>query len=80
MVDDMFTTDGSIIMKNTIQMMQGIRKQLVIEGVETQETLTALEQMSCDYIQGFYFSKPLPEKEFADFLIKNNLENADKAL
>ena len=80
MVDDMFTTDGSIIMKNTIQMMQGIRKQLVIEGVETQETLTALEQMSCDYIQGFYFSKPLPEKEFADFLIKNNLESADKAL
>ena len=72
MVDDIFTADGSIIMKNTVQMMQGINKRLVIEGVETKEALTVLEQLSCDYIQGFYFSRPLPEEDFAAFIRKHN--------
>ena len=72
MVDDILTADGSIIMKNTIQMMQGINKRLVVEGVETKEVLTALEQLSCDYIQGYYFSRPLPEEDFITFLRARN--------
>lgn len=67
LVDDMFTDSGRVIMRNTVEMMQGLDKQLVIEGVETGESLTALKEMSCDYIQGFYFSRPLPEREFVAF-------------
>ena len=68
LVDDMFTEDGSVIIRNTVLMMQGIRKKLVAEGVETRSQIDALSEMACDHIQGFYYSRPLPADEFVDFL------------
>ena len=76
MVDDIFTEDGGVIIKNTIRMMQGINKKLIMEGAETKETVDLLSSLSCEYIQGFYFSKPLPGEEFISFLEQNN--NLDK--
>lgn len=72
MVDEMGTENGSRILHHTVQMMQSIRKKLVAEGAETQAAVEALREMGCDYIQGFYFSKPVPEKEFVAFLEANN--------
>lgn len=40
----------------------------VAEGVETKEQLGFLRTCGCELIQGFYFSKPLPEAEFAALL------------
>ena len=68
LVDEMFTNDGRVIIKNTIRMMKGIHKELVVEGVETKEAVDALAEMSCDYIQGFYYSRPLPEDAFIQFM------------
>ena len=45
---------------------------IIAEGVETKEDLDELEKMGCDFIQGFYFSKPLPAAEFIDFLKEKN--------
>ena len=72
LVDDMFTKDGEVIIDNTVHMMQGIHKQLVMEGVETREAVEACDRLSCDYIQGFYYSKPLPEREFEAFIRAHN--------
>ncbi len=72
LVDNMVTDAGKSIMKNTVRMMKDIKKELVIEGVETKEDLDELEKMGCDFIQGFYFSKPLPAAEFIDFLKEKN--------
>ncbi len=74
LVDNMNTVSGKSIMNNTVRMMKDIKKELVIEGVETKEDFETLRSMGCDFIQGFYFSKPLPAKDFIDFLKKNNLE------
>ena len=68
LVDDIESDEGRIVMYNTISMMHGLRKKLVVEGVETQTALDALQKMHCDHIQGFYFSKPLPEDAFLDFI------------
>ena len=64
----MFTKEGSVIIQETIQMMQGINKKLVIEGVETKEYFDALKKMSCDYIQGYFFSKPVTLEKFTSML------------
>lgn len=72
LVDDMFTEDGKAVIKNTVHMMKSINKELVVEGVETKEAVELCEELSCDFIQGFYYSKPLPEEEFTEFVRKRN--------
>jgi len=72
LVDDIFTDEGNVIIKNTVMMFQGINKKLVVEGAETQNAVNMLKQLSCEYIQGYYYSKPLPEDEFISFIKENN--------
>ena len=38
------------------------------EGVETRETVDSLKAVGCDYLQGYYFSKPVPCEEFLEFM------------
>ncbi len=78
LVDNMETEKGLSIVKNTISMMHDIDMRLVVEGVETKEILEKLKEMGADYIQGFHFSKPLCEKDFLEFLRKNNRQPSDK--
>ena len=40
----------------------------IAEGVETKEQLLALKEIGCDIVQGYYFSKPIPAKEFVKFI------------
>ncbi len=68
LIDEMENEDGKSVVRNTIKMMQDIKKHVLAEGVETKSQLDALTAMGCDYIQGFYFSRPLPEDEFVHFL------------
>ncbi len=72
LIDIIDSPDGLAIIKHTIGMMKDIKKEIVAEGVEDKETLEKLEELGCDYIQGFYFSKPLPKDEFIEFIKKNN--------
>jgi hypothetical protein len=45
-----------------------LRVPVVAEGVETEEQLLALKALGCDYVQGYYFSKPVPPEEFERFI------------
>ncbi|MBU3190016.1 EAL domain-containing protein [Clostridium bowmanii] len=47
------------IIKNIIQMAHSMDLKVVAEGVETEEQLLILKGKQCDYIQGYYYSKPL---------------------
>lgn len=47
---------------------------VVAEGVETEEQLKEMTALHVDYIQGFYFSKPLPKEEYLQFLVKHSKE------
>ena len=43
---------------------------VVAEGVETEEQYMVLKAMGCDYVQGYYFSKPVPPEEFDRFIVE----------
>ena len=58
------------IVHSIIGMAHEIGIKTVSEGVETEEQVSFLRQSGCDYIQGYYYSKPLPEEEFVEFLEK----------
>ena len=72
MLDEVVSVNGRMILEHTVRMMQSIDKLLVAEGAETRDEVDMLELMDCDYIQGFYFSKPLPAEEFVRFIADRN--------
>lgn len=65
------------VLNAAMQMIHGMKLKIVSEGIETEEQYLAMEELAIDYIQGYYFSKPLPEKEFLAFLQENEWRNAE---
>lgn len=54
--------------RNAVRMVKEMGMKIVVEGIETAEQAKTFSEMGCDYIQGFYYSKPLPVEEFTAFL------------
>lgn len=67
---------GKIILENSVHMIQRIGKKVLVEGVETKEQIESLRSLEVDYLQGFYFSKPLPKDEFIEHLKKVGKEES----
>ncbi len=64
------------VVQGTVDMIQRMDLHTVTEGVETKEQLEEMKRLGVNYIQGFYFSKPLSEKDFVEFLKKNQKSSA----
>ena len=60
---------GELILKYTMVLSKELGLQLVAEGVETAQQLEFLQKNGCDFIQGYYFSRPLPVEEFEKVVI-----------
>lgn len=58
-------------LKYTIAMIKDLDFHIVAEGVETLEQATLLGGLGCDYLQGYYFSKPVPEAQFIKMIEHN---------
>lgn len=58
------------LVKATIAMAHSFKMKVVAEGIETEQQLEMLKEMKCDFGQGYYFSRPVPAKEF-EKLIKS---------
>ena len=55
---------GRILLENTVRMIKQMGRKVLVEGVETKAQLDLLRDVGVDYLQGFYFSRPLPREEF----------------
>ena len=55
---------GMVLLKASIDMVRETHKKSLVEGVETEAHIAVLRELGCDYLQGFYFSKPLPKEQF----------------
>nr|MCR5101415.1 EAL domain-containing protein [Butyrivibrio sp.] len=64
--------NAKTIMESIIAMVKKLNLKIVAEGVENADQFKTMEDLGIDYIQGFYFSKPLPTNTFIDFIKKNN--------
>lgn len=61
-----------IALESTIVMIKRLNLEIVVEGVETEEQFNKVKELECDYIQGNYFSRPIPKEEFKEYVIEFN--------
>jgi EAL domain-containing protein (putative c-di-GMP-specific phosphodiesterase class I) len=57
--------------KGILNLGRSLNLKVLAEGVESKEQVDILKEMGCDYIQGYYYSKPLSSEDF-DKLLKSN--------
>ncbi len=67
------STQSAIVLEESIQMCQRLGFKTVIEGVENETQASVAEKLGIDCIQGFYYARPLPAEEFAEFVRRENV-------
>ena len=60
------------LVKTIITMAHDLSMTVVAEGVETVEQLLTLQQLDCDFGQGYLISKPLSSSEFTDYYLERH--------
>ena len=59
------------ILTSIISLAKNLNLSITAEGVETKGHLQLLKSHGCDYLQGYYFSKPIPADELEEFIRKS---------
>ena len=55
---------GEKILAAVIQMAKALDMPVIAEGVEEKKQVQMLKRLGCNYIQGYYFSKPMPQEDY----------------
>lgn len=63
---------ASLVMNSTIDMIKRLGHKIVFEGVETKDQIIEIATMNVDFIQGYYYSKPIDKNSFISFIESNN--------
>ncbi|MCC0764374.1 EAL domain-containing protein [Clostridioides sp. ES-S-0006-03] len=69
-IDDKNIDKSQIVIKSIVSLIKQLGIRVVAEGIETKSQVEMLREANCDIIQGYYFSKPLPVKEFEKLVYK----------
>ena len=59
---------GQVMLENSVRMIRQMHREILVEGVETRAQIELLRMLGVDYLQGYYFSKPIPEQKFLAFI------------
>ncbi|MBC7752410.1 MAG: EAL domain-containing protein [Candidatus Saccharibacteria bacterium] len=65
---DIEKDDGRALVQAIIAMAKALGLSVVAEGVETERQLQILKDVECDYVQGYYYSRPLSDQSFQKLL------------
>lgn len=64
---------GGTILSSVVRMVNWLGLPMIAEGVETINQADFLKSIGCNYIQGYLYSKPLPEEEYKNHLLSTKL-------
>lgn len=73
-VDEQNNPKMWILMQNTVKMLKDMNMEIVVEGIETEEMVKAFSELKCDFIQGYFFSKPICTEDFVKFIASRQQE------
>ena len=60
------------IICSVVELAHSLGLKVVAEGIETEQELTAIRETGVDYIQGYYFSRPMPKDDYLTFIRSHN--------
>lgn len=61
--------ENAVLVRAIIEMAHGLGLEVVAEGVETLAQWEFLKERNCDFAQGYYFGKPMPDEDFKNYLM-----------
>ncbi|MCR5251518.1 MAG: GGDEF domain-containing phosphodiesterase [Lachnospiraceae bacterium] len=53
-----------LVIRKIVELVHGLGMEIICEGVESEEQVQFLQEIGCNIVQGFYFSRPVPEPDF----------------
>lgn len=65
-------TEAKVILENSINMILQLGMKIVAEGVEKEEQVQMLTKLGVNYLQGYFFSKPIPDEQYLAFVQQKN--------
>ncbi|KXU51792.1 EAL domain-containing protein [Longibaculum muris] len=72
-MDETSLNKGLSVLESSILMAKWLKMGLIAEGVETEEQVKHLLNMNCEFMQGFYFYRPMSAKYFDELLVNHEL-------
>jgi diguanylate cyclase (GGDEF)-like protein len=64
--------ENSEILQTIISLAKNLKMRVIAEGIETENQLALLQNLGCDYGQGYLMSKPMPAEEMEKLLYQNH--------
>lgn len=71
LVDNSKNQGMDYVLANTINLIKSLGRKIVVEGIETKDNLDDFLKYDCDYIQGYYYSRPICKNELLEFIKRN---------
>ncbi len=59
---------GVKVVESIARLIQNLGLKIVAEGIETKKQIELLKMIGCDYVQGYYYSKPMNEENFENLI------------
>ena len=78
--DEGNTNNGSIILSSVVRMAKWLGFPIIAEGVENKEQADFLLSIGSCYVQGYLYSKPVPEDEFMQMMIDSGIQPLKPAM
>lgn len=67
------------LVRSIVYACHRVDKKVCVEGVETEEELNTVRSMKADYVQGYYYCRPMRPEELLERVIKENREAGEKS-
>ena len=61
---------GDIALEFAVKMIKSLNMKIVAEGIENKEQFDKMKELGVDFIQGYYFSRPVNPKNFVKFMFE----------
>jgi len=64
-------SDSGVVLSSIVTLAHDLKRDVVLEGVETAEDVALLKEIGCEFAQGFYYSPPLPLADALNYIARH---------